>query len=126
MPKPLAGASAGRPDPRRDRGKKHSLADLPAISLCAVIAGADSWEEVQAFGEAKLGWLRTFLPPSNGAPSHDTFYRLFARLGPGAFAAGVADRLAGAGEATGVRPVAVDGKAVRASPRGRSAGPGTS
>jgi hypothetical protein len=49
------------PDPRVDRTKKHSLGDILVIALCAVICGADSWEEVEAFGEAKEEWLKTFL-----------------------------------------------------------------
>ncbi len=39
MPKPLAEAFAGLPDPRLDRGKKHSLADVLSIALCAVGVG---------------------------------------------------------------------------------------
>ena len=117
MPKPLAAAFAGLPDPRLDRSKKHSLADILAISLCAVVAGADSWEEVEAFGRAKEEWLKRFLALPNGIPSHDTFYRLFARIDPARFAACVADWLAGACEAAGLRHVAVDGKAVRAAAR---------
>ena len=82
MPKPLAEAFAGLAEPRLDRSKKHLLSDVVAVAPCAVIAGADSWEEVERFGEAKLDWLRKFLPLANGVPSHDTFYRLFARIDP--------------------------------------------
>jgi DDE_Tnp_1-associated len=39
------------PAPRLDRTKKHALGDILIIALCATIAGADSWEEVQRFGE---------------------------------------------------------------------------
>lgn len=113
---------AGLPDPRVARTRKHSLADILAITLCVVIAGADSWEEVERFGEAKLDWLRTFLALPNGLSSHDTFYRLFARLDPAAFARCVADWLAGAFEATGMRHVAVDGKALRSAPKGAFSG----
>ena len=122
MPTPLTAAFAGLPDPRSDRGRKHRLADILAIALCAVIAGADSWEEVERFGEAKRDWLKTFLALPNGIPSHDTFYRLFARLDPDAFARCVTDWLAGACRATGLTHVAVDGKAVRASPKGTFSG----
>ena len=45
---------ADLPDPRVDRTKKHSLGDILVIALCAVISGADSWEEVEAFGVAKM------------------------------------------------------------------------
>ena len=122
MPQPLAEAFAGLADPRLDRSKRHSLADILAVALCAVIAGPDSWEEVERFGRAKVEWLKTFLALPNGVPSHDTFYRLFARLDPEAFAGCVAGWLAGACEATGLRHVAVDGKAVRASAKGTFSG----
>src|SRR5262249_21952444 len=69
---------ADLPDPRVDRTKKHRLVDILAITLCATIAGADSWEEVERFGKARLDWLRRFLELPNGVPSHDTFNRVFA------------------------------------------------
>jgi len=107
---------ADLPDPRVDRTKKHSLADILVIALCAVVCGADSWEEVEAFGQAKAGWLRGFLALPNGVPSHDTFYRVFARLDPQKLGACVGGWMAGVCEATGLRHIAVDGKAVRAAP----------
>src|SRR5262245_55398661 len=71
---------ADLPDPRIDRTKKHLLIDILAISLCATIAGADSFEEVERFGNSKLDWLKRFLSLPNGIPSHDTFNRVFAAL----------------------------------------------
>lgn len=72
-------------DPRLDRTKHHHLLDIVTIALCAIISGADSWVECEVFGNAKLDWLRTFLPLPNGIPSHDTFGRLFAALDPAQF-----------------------------------------
>ena len=77
---------ADLPDPRIDRTKKHRLLDILAITLCATIAGTDSWEEVERFGKAKTDWLRRFLALPNGIPSHDTFNRVFAAVDPKAFA----------------------------------------
>ena len=107
---------ASLPDPRIDRTKKHSLTDILVIALCAVIAGADSWEEIERFGKAKEGWLRRSLALPNGIPSHDTFYRLFARLDPRKFGACVAGWMEAVCRATGLRHVAIDGKAARAAP----------
>lgn len=104
------------PDPRVDRTKKHQLGDILVIALCAVVCGADSWDEVEAFGEAKEGWLKGFLDLPNGIPSHDTFYRVFARLDPEAFGKCVAGWMGAVCEAAGLRHVAIDGKAVRAAP----------
>lgn len=71
----------------------------------------------QAFGRAKHAWLKTFLGLPNGIPSHDTFYRVFARLDPKRFAECVARWMAAACEAAGLRHIAIDGKAVRSAPR---------
>lgn len=118
----LARYFADLPDPRVDRTKKHALLDILAIALCATIAGADSWDEVERFGEARLDWLRRFLALPNGVPSHDTFNRVFARIDPRAFARCVADWMAAACEAIGLRHVAVDGKSARSAPRGTFCG----
>jgi predicted transposase YbfD/YdcC len=108
---------ADLPDPRIDRTKKHPLGDILVIALCAVLAGADSWEEVQAFGEAKADWLKRFLSLPNGIPSHDTFYRVFTRLDPQRFGACVGEWMGAACEAAGLKHIAIDGKAVRSAPR---------
>jgi predicted transposase YbfD/YdcC len=73
------------PDPRIDRTKEHRLVDIITVALCAVLCGADNWVDIETFGQAKEGWLRTFLSLPNGIPSHDTFGRVFARLDPVAF-----------------------------------------
>jgi predicted transposase YbfD/YdcC len=110
------------PDPRVERTKKHSLGNILVIALCAVICGADSWEEVERFGQAKLAWLKTRLDLPNGIPSHDTFYRVFTRLDPEAFGRCVAAWMAAACEAAGLRHIAIDGKAVRSAPRNTFSG----
>jgi len=53
-----------------------------ALTVCAVVCGADGWAEVEDFGQAKVDWLRTFLKLPHGIPSHDTLGRVFARLDP--------------------------------------------
>ena len=62
---------ADLPDPRVDRPKRHTLLDIVAIALRAVIGGAESWIEVERFGCAKRGWLGTFLAPPHCNRSHD-------------------------------------------------------
>jgi predicted transposase YbfD/YdcC len=103
-------------DPRVDRTKKHRLDDILVIALCAVITGADSFEEIQRFGEARHGWLKRFLVLPNGIPSHDTFNRVFALLDRDQFSACFASWMASLCASTGLRAVAVDGKAFRSAP----------
>jgi len=69
-------------DPRADRGKLHLLLDILVIAICAVICGADTWVEMEAYGKAKYDWLKQFLVLPYGIPSHDTFARVLARLKP--------------------------------------------
>jgi predicted transposase YbfD/YdcC len=78
---------AAVPDPRVDRTKLHSLLDILVISLCAVLCGAEGWEDIEEFGRAKETWLRERLGLAlpNGIPSHDTFRRVLARIHPDAF-----------------------------------------
>lgn len=71
------------PDPRIERQKKHKLEDILTITLCAVICGADVWNDIKDFGEAKERWFRTFLELPHGIPSHDTFAPGFGGPGPG-------------------------------------------
>ncbi len=74
-------------DPRIDRSKEHLLIDIIAISILAVISGADGWTAIETYGKAKEQWLRTFLELPNAIPSHDTISRVFQRLNPEEFAA---------------------------------------
>ena len=69
-------------DPRKEHLNHHPLINILIIALCAVVAGADNWTEIEAFGKQKRNWLRQFLDLSNGIPSHDTFGRVLARLDP--------------------------------------------
>ncbi len=69
-------------DPRMDRCKLHKLSDILFITIAACLSGAEDWEEIEEYGEAKQDWLKTFLELPNGIPSHDTFNRLFAALDP--------------------------------------------
>ena len=102
-------------DPRSDHTKQHLLLDIIVIAFAAIICGADGWVEVEAFGEAKLEWLRRFLRLPNGIPSHDTFGDVFARLDPEEFRAGFLSWVQAVMTVTAGQVVAIDGKTVRRS-----------
>jgi predicted transposase YbfD/YdcC len=102
-------------DPRVERTKRHPLLSIITIALCAVIAGADSWDSIAAFGELRYAWFADFLDLPHGIPTHDTFNRVFAALDPQAFRAAFAAWMAAI---TGVLPaqvIALDGKTLRGS-----------
>ncbi|WP_187300048.1 ISAs1 family transposase [Endozoicomonas montiporae] len=72
-------------DTRRAASCQHNFIDILVIAVCAIIANADTWEDMQEFGEEKEDWLRTFLELPHGIPAHDTFYRIFCLLDPDKF-----------------------------------------
>ena len=75
----------GLVDPRATRRCDHQLIDILVIAAIAVIACAESWEDIELYGRSKLAWLKTFLALPNGIPSHDTFRRVFMLIDPDAF-----------------------------------------
>ena len=102
-------------DPRISPATRHHLLDIVTIALCAVVCGADTWVEIEAFGRAKAAWLRTFLALPHGIPSHDTFGRVFAALDPAQFERGFRSWVAAVADLTAGAVVAVDGKTLRRS-----------
>jgi predicted transposase YbfD/YdcC len=111
------------PDPRRETANKlHRLTDILAIATCAVLGGAESWEAIAEYGRTKEAFFRRFLPLDNGIPSPDTFERVFAKLDPRAFAGAFGRWMAAACEATGLVPIAIDGKSARAAKRNTATG----
>ncbi len=102
-------------DPRSDHTKRHGLLDLIALTLCAVVSGADAWTDVEAYGLNKRAWLETFLDLPNGIPSHDTLGRVFAALDPAAFQQRFLGWMHAVVGASRGRLVAIDGKALRHS-----------
>lgn len=89
--------------------------DILAITICAVIAGADNWEDVEEFGKAREKWFRTFLELANGIPSHDTFNRLLARLNPEQFQSSFLNWTMAVSNIVGPQVIAIDGKVLRRS-----------
>jgi predicted transposase YbfD/YdcC len=102
-------------DPRRRHRRLHHLQDIIVIALCAVIAGAQDWQEIETFGRKRRDWLHRFLALPNGIPSHDTFERVFNRLKPQAFQACFREWVQAVSAALRIKHVAIDGKTLRGS-----------
>ncbi len=112
------------PDPGVDRTKRHPLRDIIALTILAVIGGAENFVEVVEFGRAKVAWFRTFLELPRGIPSHDKLWRVFARLDPKAFQERFMAWVGSIREQIGGDVISIDGKSVRRSVDGaRGLGP---
>jgi predicted transposase YbfD/YdcC len=122
MPVPLTDVFADLSDPRRDLNKRHALVDILVIATCAVISGAEGWDQVAEYGRRKEAFFRRFLTLAHGIPSHDTFGRVFAALDPTAFAERFGRWMASVCEGVGLIPIAIDGKSARRSKRRTATG----
>jgi predicted transposase YbfD/YdcC len=98
------------------------ITDILTLAVCAVLGGAETWEAIAQYGRSKEAFFRRVLPLTNGIPSHDTFLRVFAKLDPVQFSEAFGRWMAAACQATGLVPIAIDGKSVRRSPKATATG----
>lgn len=102
-------------DPRMRRKRLHNLLDIITIAICGVIAGCDTWEQIELFGKQHHAWFKRFLRLPNGIPSHDTFERVFDRLQPQTFQRCFTQWTQAVCRALGLKQVAIDGKTMCSS-----------
>lgn len=100
-------------DPRVERRKLHSLMNVLVMTLSGALAGATGWEELAIFAKAHLEWFKTFLDVPNGAPSADTFRRVFEVLDPRELEAALQSWIRNVSESLKGEVVAIDGKSLR-------------
>src|SRR5215831_15859364 len=104
----------GLEDPRTGNAGRHDLLEMLMIALCTVVSGGEDCTDMAEFARTKLEFLRGFLKLEYGAPSHDTFSRLFRMLDPEQFGNCFQRFMTRFAEACqGV--VAIDGKVLRRS-----------
>jgi len=111
-------------DPR-DVNSSHPVASMLFIALAATLCGAKNCVEIADFGEANVAMLGEIVDLPHGAPSHDSFSRLFRLLDPAELTAALtrfAQALRRALKLDAPKGVvAVDGKSLRrAYERGRA------
>jgi len=115
MSKALLDYFTDLPDPRVERTKLHKLDDILAITICAVICGAEGWNEIELFGQCKYQWLKTFLELPNGIPSHDTFARVISSIKPEDFEERFQKWVQALAKNKNEKIIALDGKTLRQS-----------
>jgi len=102
-------------DPRVEYLVEHKLIDIITIALCAIIAGADNWTEVEQYGQEKQGWFEQILELPAGIASHDTFGRVFGQLDPEQLQSSFLNWVQAVYQVTEGQVVPIDGKKVRRS-----------
>ena len=103
-------------DPRQARKTRHDLVEVLVVAVNGVLAGADTFVEIEAWANEKLEWFRRYLKLEHGIPSHDTFGRLFGLIDPTEFESAFQRWVRSVLPALGQQNVvAIDGKTSRRS-----------
>lgn len=115
MSKSLVDCFKDMPDPRRVEDCLHSLFDIFVISILAVICNAETWNDIEEFGNARKAWFQKFLELKNGIPSHDTFNRVFSRINTQEFQKRFIEWVASVAQVVSRDIIPIDGKTARGS-----------
>ncbi|ESL24110.1 H repeat-associated protein ybfD [Escherichia coli BIDMC 39] len=70
------------PDYRQAWKVEHKLSDILLLTICAVISGAEGWEDIEDFGETHPDFLKQYGDFENGIPVHDTIARVVSCICP--------------------------------------------
>ncbi|REF28904.1 DDE family transposase [Xenorhabdus cabanillasii] len=60
----------------------YPLFDVLFLTMCAVIAGAEGWEDIEDFGETYFDWLQQKGLFPTRLPAHDTSARIISHFDP--------------------------------------------
>jgi predicted transposase YbfD/YdcC len=104
-------------DPRHPAApnSRHLLMDILIIAVCAVISGAEGWEDIEEYGKAQATWFADLLDLPHGIPCHDTFRRVLSRLDPDELTRCFISWTTALRDVSGGEVVAIDGKTLRHS-----------
>ena len=91
------------------------MIDMLFITLCAVISGVRSWEDIEEFAIDREEWLRKYISLPNGIPSHDAIRYLFMFLDEKAFNKAFSDWISTISPLLEGSHIAIDGKTNRRS-----------
>ncbi len=58
------------PNYRQAWKMEHKLSDILLLTICAVISGAEGWEDIEDFGETHPDFLKQYGDFENGIPVH--------------------------------------------------------
>jgi predicted transposase YbfD/YdcC len=102
-------------DPRQAAKVSHPLFDIMFLTMCAVIAGAEGWADIQEYAEGHLDWFQDKNILLNGVPVDDTIARTISRIKPEQFRECFIEWMKSINNMTKGELVAIDGKVLRGS-----------
>ncbi|RVU31975.1 ISAs1 family transposase [Rheinheimera riviphila] len=102
-------------DQRQSAKVHYPLFDIIFLTLCAVMTGAEGWEDIEDFGVHRLDWLQKRGFFKHGIPVHDTIARVISQLEPALLQQCFIDWMCDVSSRTEGELVAIDGKTLRGS-----------
>ena len=93
--------------------RQQLLLDRLVMAVCAVLGGAEGWEDIEAYAQAQAAWFADLLDLPHGIPGHATFRRVFSRLDPEELTPCFSAWTHARSEASGGEMIAIDGKTLR-------------
>lgn len=102
-------------DPRQLAKISYQLFDVLFLTICAVIAGCDGWEEIEDFGVSQSEWLNEKGLFLNGLPVHDTIARIVSCIEPSQLRYSFVRWMTSVSEMFDGEVIAIDGKTLRSS-----------
>ena len=95
------------------------MLDILLLTICAVIIGAEGWEEIEDFGKERLKWLQQYGDFEKDIPSHDTIARVISIVSPKQFQPCFSEWMKACHFARKGSNVAIDGKTLKSAYRNR-------
>ncbi|EKF3424981.1 TPA: ISAs1 family transposase [Escherichia coli] len=103
------------PDYRQAWKVEHKLSDILLLIICAVVSGAEGWEDIEDFGETYLDFLKQYGDFENGIPVHDTIARVVSCISPAKFHECFINWMRDCHSSDDKDVIAIDGKTLRHS-----------
>ncbi|HFV8061862.1 TPA: ISAs1 family transposase, partial [Escherichia coli] len=103
------------PDYRQAWKVEYKLSDILLLTICAVISGAEGWEDIEDFGETHLDFLKQYGDFENGIPVHDTIARVVSCISPAKFHECFINWMRDCHSSDDKDVIAIDGKTLRHS-----------
>ncbi|MBF4337706.1 ISAs1 family transposase, partial [Vibrio anguillarum] len=88
----------------------HLFTDILFLVVCASIAGAQGWEDIEDFGDLHFNWFAKKGLFKNGLPVHDTIARVISRIDSEQFQYCFIDWMKSVAELSDGQLIAIDGK----------------
>ena len=89
--------------------------EILLLTLCAILSGAEGWQDIEDFGKVKLPFLRSYFEYACGIPSDDTIRRFYRSLNPSEFERLFRAWVENLAKTIGAQVIAIDGKCSRRS-----------